>query len=246
MIIKKISHSRLKLYDNCPFHYRLKYHEKLKSPLEDPPYFEYGHYIHYMFELVVKDKISLQEASKKSRAKYGDFGKEYVKRIPNMISHFKAFQESIYNDQFDSEETEFEFNIPVKGEDFKFNGFIDRKINFKNGNILIADYKTGKKHNQVKRQYINQDPQLLTYIWACSEVSGTPIDAISGMLFYLESGDKLMANPDPRRVSMHVSQCITKAREIQAMDPEKAEPNVNRLCGWCEYRTICPAYLASK
>jgi len=245
VIIKKISHSRLGTYDQCPFHYRLRYHEKIKSPLEEPPYFEFGHYVHYMFELVVKDKMPLERASVKARAKYGNFDKTYVKRIPNIIANFKRLQDSIYSDQFEKEETELEFKIPIEGENFYFNGFIDRKIDFKNGNILIMDYKTSKKHNQVKKYYIDQDPQLLTYIWATSQLTEAPIDAISGMLFYLESGDKLIANPDSRRVSMHIQECVGKAKEIEKMDPEDAEARVTKLCGWCEYRTICPTYLAS-
>ncbi len=246
MIINKISHSRLGVFDQCPFQYRLKYHEKIKSLLPEPLYFEYGHYIHYMCELVVKNKMTIEKASIKAIAKYGDFDKTYISRIPNMVSNFKAFQNSIYSDEFESESTEIEFKIPIKGENFYFNGFIDRDIRFKNDNVLILDYKTSKKRNQVNKNYINQDPQLLTYIWAYSETTGTPIDAISGMLFYLESGDKLIARPDSRSVSMHIHECIAKAKKIEKMEPEQAKANLNKFCRWCEYRTICPTFIATQ
>lgn len=246
MIIEKASHSRLQTFKHCQLQYRFKYNDKLESTLPKPEYFEFGHFIHKTFELVIQDKLPISEAAAIARKEFCQFGIKYSNRIPNMLNNFKKFQDMIYSQkdlEITHEETEGEFNILLnERHNVNFNGFIDRKINYSNGNILIIDYKTSQKRNQVNKFKINQDPQLMTYIWATHKKYDIDIERIAAMLFYLDSGDKLVSRPDKRRVSLYIQDCDRLVDTIKSMKPENAKANVTKLCNFCEFRNICPHF----
>ena len=244
MIIEKISYSRLGVFDQCAYQYRLHYHDKIKSPLPEPPYFEYGHYMHKMAELVVEECISISEASKKAFKEHNKFGPEYIKRAPGMIRNFEEFQKYIKMSKPINDQAEVEFNLERDG--FKLNGFIDRAITYENDRTLIADYKTSKSNNEIKQKDIHGSKQLMMYVWAYNQITGVPIEKISAMLLYLESGHKPITKFTPEQVEDYMSSAIRSGQIIKDMKPEDARANINRLCGWCEYRTICKSYLQSK
>jgi len=246
MLIDKISHSRLQLFYQCPFKYRLKYHEKI-NPSYTPDYFEFGHFMHRALELIVKNKTTVDEAAKESMKEFFNFDASYLDRSRNMFSNFLKFQEMIYSNDFDHEETEKEFRLNLGDEprSFLVNGVVDRTIHFNNNKILIVDYKTSKAHNQIKKETANDDKQLLTYMWACSIENSAALEDITSMLFYLESGDKVIAHPEKRKIDLHVQECLITANIISDMDPSQAKANVSRACRFCDYNTICPFYKRS-
>ncbi len=244
MIIDKISFSRLGIFEQCQYRYKLHYHDKVKSPLPEPPYFEYGHYIHKIAELVVSENIPVEIASKKSFEKYNKFGKEYINKIPIMIRNFINFQEHIKSSSPLHDSAELEFNIEKDG--FILNGFIDRVIKYNNDKTLIADYKTSKSHNETLQKDIHESKQLKMYVWAYSQTKNVPVEKISAMLFYLESGNKPITRFTTTEIENHIEKTITFSKCIRNMEPEDAKPNITNLCKWCEYRTICKPYLQSK
>lgn len=244
MIINKISFSRLEIFNQCQYRYRLHYHDEIKSPLPEPPYFEFGHYIHKTAELVVTEGLSVEEASKESFKKYNKFGKEYIDKTPVMIRHFIDFQKYISISKPLNDSAELEFNLELN--DFKLNGFIDRVISYDQERTLIADYKTSKSHNETKQKDIHDSKQLKMYVWAYNQITGVPVEKISAMLFYLESGNKPITRFTTTEIEDHIEQTISCGNVIRNMDPQDAKPNITNLCKWCEYRTICKPYLQSK
>lgn len=244
MKIEKISYSRLELFNQCQYHYKLHYDDKVKSPLPEPEYFEFGHYIHKLAELVVRDNISIEEASKISYAEYNRFGKEHNNKIKKMIRNFIGFQKNIENSNPIKNEAEVEFDITEN--DFRINGYIDRVITYNNNNVLIVDYKTSKENNEIKQKDIHNSKQLMTYAWAYNKITNTPIENISAMLFYLDSGNKPITRFNSEKINNHIKETIKLGNIIKQMDPEKAKANVTKLCNWCEYRTICKYFLQSK
>jgi RecB family exonuclease len=239
LIINNISHSRIELFKQCQYKYRLLYHDKIKSPLPEEQHFVFGKFIHKMLELIVKDKLTNEIAINKSLEMFSNLDRSYLEKLPNIIRHFDYFQKQIYNEDFLKETTEETFELPVFDGEFVFKGVIDRKIFYKNGKVLIIDYKTSQKKNQIKKELANQNPQLIIYTWASNLTEKIDIDNIHSMLFYLNSGNTIFANPNKKTIELCINDICKTAMEIKNLIPELAKPNPGPLCNYCEYRTIC-------
>jgi len=200
--------------------------------------------MHKMAELVVEEKISVKEASKKAFKEFNKFGSAYTARAHGMIRNFLEFQKYIKMSGPLNDQAEIEFNLERDG--FNMNGFIDRVITYEKDRTLIADYKTSKSRNEIRQKDIRGSKQLMMYVWAYNQISGVPIEKISAMLFYLESGNKPITRFTTEEVESYMESAIESGQIIKDMEPEDAKANINRLCGWCEYRTICKPYLQSK
>jgi putative RecB family exonuclease len=241
MLLEHISHSRLQTFEQCPRKYRFRYDDKIPSPIPKEPYLDFGNFIHKLFELVLKGS-SYDEAFQVALKEYHGFPQAYHNRIGDILQKFKTFNEQIEQSGPISQSAEEKFNLFVGKSTITVTGTIDRKIRYDTGKILIVDYKTSQKRNQVPAFMINHDKQLMTYIWATSKTEGVEMEDISGMLFYVESGDKLVAKPDPREITLHMFQCDNLAKRILATKPENVVGCTSKLCNYCEYRSLCPDF----
>jgi hypothetical protein len=240
LILEHISHNRLQVYIQCPRKYKYHYEDKIPSPLPKEECLEFGSFIHKLFELVVLGK-SMAEALTEADKEHSAFSKSYRERIGSILSKFQFFNESINNSGFLSQSAEEKFDLTLGAQKIPITGTIDRKIKY-NNKILIIDYKTSQKRNQVHPSMINRDKQLMTYIWATAKIENVPVENISGMLFYVESGDKLVCTPDPRMVTLYMFECENLAKKIIATKPETVRGCVSKLCNYCEYRNMCPDF----
>lgn len=125
-------------------------------------------------------------------------------------------------------------NVPIRG-------FIDR-WHYGDDGIVISDYKTGKTP---RAPYVDgKFFQLVLYADVlCSEVD-QPLERVE--LLYLKDGVKLQ-----RTMSEEVQQSIIAMRQTVAetnvaiqerCERGEFEPTPNKLCDWCSYKSICPAW----
>jgi ATP-dependent helicase/DNAse subunit B len=240
MKIGYISHSRLEVFDQCNYKYKLKYHDKIDLK-EDKDYLEFGKFVHLAFELIVKENISPEEAAKKAYAEHYNFGSAHKEKIPRIFRNFSYLNESLK--EIMKEDVEKEFRILI--EDFEIYGFIDREITFENGKIMIIDYKTSKKKNELNLKQAMNNGQLMKYVFVCHKMTNVPVEDIYAMLFYVDSGAKHIVSFDHNKVYTHIQECLEKARNIKEMRPEQAKANIQPLCGWCEFKQICNPYQRS-
>lgn len=239
MIIEHASHSRLNLFEQCNYKYKLKYHDKIKI-VEYKDYLEFGSYIHYVFEHYIKNKLSLKEASELAIKQFNKFGNDYKKNIPTIFRHFEEFNKNIYSSEISKEDVELEFNIDISG--FIFNGKIDRNIKYTNEKFLIVDYKSTATRNELNKTEAKSDGQLAKYVYMIHKLYDVPIKNIWGMLFYVLSGNKILVSFTEEEVMNHIEESVEIAKKIYSMPPELAKPKITALCSHCEYRNVCQPY----
>jgi DNA helicase-2/ATP-dependent DNA helicase PcrA len=113
-------------------------------------------------------------------------------------------------------------------------GRVDRVDRLPDGSFELIDYKTGERKSEAD---LESDLQLALYRLAAREA--WDLEASSGSYYYVLDGDKVAAPTradDAERVERTV---LSVGEGILGQDFEpRPSPTV---CGWCDYRLICPA-----
>lgn len=130
-----------------------------------------------------------------------------------------------------------EVNGPIDGVVVK--GFIDRFHRDDDGSIVISDYKTGKTPNQ--RYVGDKFVQLKIYATLMKVLDkGNPK---SLELLFLKDGvkfsHKLVADDYESTVGYVTS---TYKAMIRSCETGDFPANKSKLCDWCAYKKICPAW----
>lgn len=126
------------------------------------------------------------------------------------------------------------FSLDEDGR-YRMRGVIDRVARARDGVVEIHDYKTGRRVPSQER--LDQDRQLALYQLGVSERFGT--DAPVRLIWHYLAADVV-------RTSSRTSEQLAALRQqtmrlIDRIEAETAfEPRPSALCGWCEYREICP------
>ncbi len=113
-------------------------------------------------------------------------------------------------------------------------GRVDRVDRLPDGGYELIDYKTGERRTEAE---LENDLQLALYRLAAREA--WEIEASSGSYYYVLDADKVAAPiraDDAERVERTVLQ-VGEGVLSQDFEP-RPSPTV---CGWCDYRLICPA-----
>jgi len=147
--------------------------------------------------------------------------------------------ENIFNvenpKQVDATHIEYELNGQINGVTLK--GFIDR-LTIGDTNV-ISDYKTGK--TPAKRWVDDKFLQLRIYGTLIGELGVCEPDQLE--LLYLKDGTKYKVPfTDQDRSDTIEYVTITKRLIDEACETHQFETRTSRLCDWCAYKTICPAW----
>jgi superfamily I DNA/RNA helicase/RecB family exonuclease len=113
-------------------------------------------------------------------------------------------------------------------------GRVDRVDRLPSGSHELIDYKTGERKSEAD---LASDLQLALYRLAAREA--WDLEASAGSYYYVLDGDKVAAPirpDDAERVERTVLQ-VGEGILGQDFEP-RPSPTV---CGWCDYRLICPA-----
>jgi putative RecB family exonuclease len=124
-------------------------------------------------------------------------------------------------------------------ETFELRGFIDRVDRTPDGHIRIVDYKTGRSPGagyESKAMF-----QMRFYALAWWRMTRDVPRLLQ--LMYLGNGDVLRYEPNEddlrstERKVLALRDAISRAADAQAFDPSPS-----KLCDWCSYRALCPAW----
>ena len=250
MKIEHISVSRGKSYKQCPYYYKLKYHEKIPNPGEEQFYFVYGKIIHKIAEVHVEEKGSrnlgeICEDVLKGKIEIEDGKKapllplEYKKRMP---LHIKALSE--LNKKIGCEGiTEYKFKYDLDPPNKKLaTGFIDRVI-IKKNKAWIIDYKTTKKGPfRENKKSIKIDPQLRIYSRVVQKEFGIEPENIMSALYYLEDEVLLSASFSESSLNQIEKELLELYNTINEHDPNEAREKTGSHCNRCEYKNMCPFF----
>ncbi len=121
-------------------------------------------------------------------------------------------------------------------------GILDRMEEAPDGRLVITDYKTGKAPPE--RYAIPAFFALKIYALLIRQRTGQTPDAVK--LIYLNG---------PTVYEMPVSDAQLEAMDRQlralwnaidhAIETDRFPPRVGKLCGWCSFQEICPAFVDS-
>jgi putative RecB family exonuclease len=254
MNIEHISVSRGKSYKQCPYYYKLKYHDKIPNPGEEQFYFVYGKIVHKIAEQHVQEKGSrpLQEIALdvlkgeieiEEGVKAPPLPIEYKKRMPG---HIKAIEK--LNNKIGCEGiTEFKFKYDLQPPNKKLvTGFIDRII-IRQNKAWILDYKTTKKGPfRENKTTIKYDPQLRIYSRVVQKEFGIDPSNIKAALYYLEDEQILSSSYNEESLNLIEKELLEVYNSISNHEPEKAVGKTGNHCNRCEYKNMCPFFKNKK
>lgn len=238
MFLSSISFSKLSTFRECGYKYRLKYHDRPKINEVNESAFQFGSYIHEIYEKGYEAK-SLDELiilSENLRQKY-TFDENYNRKVKVCLENFLKLNSTI-SKTLDAEKR---FNLEI-GEDMALNGIIDRVVQSPLGNLLILDYKTSK--TEKKKTDLYYDEQLLGYAYAAHKLYEKPLSSIQVALYYPLSNN--IVGPvkySSAQVALFLQALKKDCWKIRKLRKDEFRPNVNQYCSWCSYKPMCPAHV---
>lgn len=132
---------------------------------------------------------------------------------------------------------EHELNSPLEGVVLK--GFIDRYSKDKNDGLVISDYKTGKTPNKL---WLSDKFEQLRIYAALMNVTQS-FRASTLELIYLKDGVKFTEEVTDESITS----AIDRIKKIKTAIDDRCvtkvfEPKKSKLCDYCSYKSICPAW----
>lgn len=249
------SHSRLSSFENCPRQFFFRYVEKVPVETESVEAF-LGKRVHEVIErlnrFVERGMVpSLPKVLARFRALWDEsFSAERIRivRAENPPESYRESGERCLSNfyrrhyPFDRDESlgiEQHVTFVLDGEGrYRMQGVIDRIVRAADGAVEIHDYKTGRwVPNQAK---LDQDRQLALYQIALATQHG---DAPMRLVWhYLLRDQTRVSTRTPAQLDELRAAIVERIDAIEA--EQRFEPTPSALCGWCEFREICPATAA--
>lgn len=254
-----LSYSRIDLFKQCAYRYKLKYIEKNYSDTTSLS-LSLGTLAHKIFELkyTPNQTMTLEEIW---QGFLDGFKDENIKGWNELVDEYgfdiydidektgtsvedrvEVMKDKFFNEHIDDEwevvglEQEFLITFNNKA---KIKGFIDRVDRNKiTGEIRVIDYKTNKKPYEQKD--LTTPLQMYIYSLACYELYGQyPTECIYDLLFLNMKqigGTKGYMNRGFKTLNKILDEIIL----YQEIGSEHMKPNSCPLCYWCDYSKTNP------
>jgi putative RecB family exonuclease len=246
------SHSRISCFENCPKQFHYRYVLRLPAESESIEAFV-GKRVHEVLERLHRfvDR-GMVPSLNKVLARFGALWDETwngervrVVREGTEVDDYRAIGERCLrqfyrqNYPFDRDETlglEERVTVVLDAErEHRVQGFIDRLVRAPDGAVEIHDYKTSRRMPSQKR--LDEDRQLALYQLAVQgRFPDTPIRLV---WHYLAQGATRVSTRSPEQLEELRTSTSRRIEQIESAEQFEARPSA--LCGWCEYRDLCPA-----
>jgi putative RecB family exonuclease len=248
------SHSRLASFENCPKKFQFRYILQVPQETEGIEAFV-GKRVHEVLErlylFVARDQLpGLPKVLARYHALFDEHYDEARIRIvkPGMKTDdyrqlgadcLRNFYSRYY--PFDQDETlgiekRVVFHLDDE-ERYSLQGIIDRIVRTRDGAIEIHDYKTGGYVPSQKK--LDEDRQLALYQIGVAREFGD--DAPIRLVWHYVAKDRrCVSERTPEQLEALRRETIELIDRIEAEREFPAQKN--RLCDWCEFREICPAW----
>jgi putative RecB family exonuclease len=247
------SHSSLSSFETCPKKYQLRYVLKVPADSEGIEAFV-GKRVHEVLERLyqfsARDMVpSLARVIARFRANWDEqYDAERLRIVRTELApedYQRAGERCLENAYrrlypFDDEtiglEHAVQFPLDVDGR-YAVRGVIDRLVRARDGALEIHDYKTGRR--LPSQDELDRDRQLALYeigMRAALREEGE----VRLVWHYLLQNQVRVSRRTPEQLdALREVTCRTIDR-IRAEEAWDARPG--KLCAWCEYRSICPAF----
>ncbi len=248
------SHSRLSTFEQCPFKFKLKYLDKIIPEIEKTIEIHLGKTVHdtleWLYTQVQDNKLPTIDAvivyyAEKWEEKYKPeiiivkkdlTSKDYFdKGVEFIINYYTKHQP--FDDGTIEIEKKILFNLDKKGK-YKIQGFIDRLVhNTETKEYEVHDYKTA--NFLPSQEKIDQDRQLALYSIGVKDMFGQDKEVIL-IWHYLAHNQKICSKRTNQQLQQLKQETLELINKIEAT--EKFPHYISKLCDWCEYKSICPAW----
>jgi len=249
------SHSKVSIFENCPYQYKLKYIDRVEVDMQTTIEAFMGDIVHRTLEKLYKDKKFKKLVSKATLLKFykDTWEKEYSEDILIVKDGLKAdnykkmgmkFVEDYYNRMkpFDQItilglETQDRMTLP-NGDQWHVR--IDKLGCDPEGNYFVCDYKTNSRMKD--QEEADSDRQLALYsVWVKEKFK----DAKSvKLIWHMLAFDKdAVSERTEEQLQKLQGDVVDLINQIKKAEEEKNFPtNVTGLCSYCVYKSMCPSF----
>ena len=251
---KIYSHSRLSTFEQCPFKFKLRYIDKIIPEIEKSIEAHLGSVVHDTLEWLYKQIKNKKLPTIDEIIVYysGNWEENYkpeiiiVKKELTVKDYFNKgvqflLDYYVRNKPFDENtigiEKKIMLDLDESGE-YKIQGFIDRLVhNLETGEYEVHDYKTA--NNLPRKEKIDNDRQLALYSIAIKELFGQD-KKVCLVWHYLAHDTKICSTRTNEQLLKLKKDTLDLIKQIESTT--KFPYYVSRLCDWCEYKSMCPAW----
>lgn len=247
-----LSPSRLKDFANCPLKFRLRTIDRIPEPPSTAAL--RGTIVHAVLEHMFDAEPHERTEETVQKALIPTW-ETHVNTHPDVLDMFAAsaeitdFLESarpLLHAYFSLENPK---NLEPEGREkyvraqtpsgIALHGFIDRLDKAPNGALRIIDYKTGKSPSvRFQDEYLFQ----MRFYAAMLYFSAGTLPMRTQLLF-LKDARTLTYDPQEYDVQSLTAEVEEKWTQIkQRISIGNFEPRPNKLCDWCSFHNLCPAY----
>jgi putative RecB family exonuclease len=248
------SHSRLSTFEKCPLQYRYRYLDRIKRDTQSIEAF-LGNRVHESLEMLYRERLAsrIPELEGLLAHYHKSWDEKFSEKITIVKTeftpgHYRAIGVGCLTQYYRAQQP-FDDGTTVALEDrvtlalddtgrYQLQGYIDRLVRREEGVYEIHDFKTSGGRLPSDSD-LRKDRQLTIYRMAVARRFPDARE-IRLVWHYLVSGQKFVSDRTPDEIERQRRQMIGLIDTIEGTKdfPAKVSP----LCGWCEYRDICPEF----
>ena len=251
---KIYSHSRLSTFEQCPLKFKYRYIDKIIPEIEKTIEIHLGSTVHsvleWLYTQVQNKKLpTIDETIVYYAGKWEENYKPEIIIVKEDMTTKDYFDKGVgfllnyytKHQPFDDNTIEIEkkilFNLDEEGE-YKLQGFIDRLVhNAENNEYEIHDYKTA--NYLPKQEKFESDRQLALYSIGIKDLFGQDKE-VCLVWHYLAHNQKICSKRTNEQLQQLKKETLELINQIEST--EKFPPQITKLCDWCEYKSMCPAW----
>ncbi|TRZ84632.1 MAG: PD-(D/E)XK nuclease family protein [Streptomycetaceae bacterium] len=245
----RLSPSRISDFNNCPQLYKYRAIDQLPEKISvdaergtlvhsilhdlfDSPALERT--LHKTLE-ILPDIWEKQLAEKPELRTLISDEKEWSDRVASLLSTYFLLEEP---ETFEATSREIHVEMDLR-DDVYLHGYVDRLDVAPTGEVRIVDYKTGKapKPGWEEKALFQLRIYALIY-WRTQGVMPKLLQ-----LLYLGDGKVLKNTPtEADLIGAEKSLMVIADQILLALTTDEWKPKPSRLCDWCSFKEICPAF----
>ena len=248
------SHSRISTFEQCPLRFKFEYIDEAETDVETTAEAFLGSRVHETLEKLYKDlKFQKQNTLQELLHFYNDeWAKSWNENIRIVKAqyqedNFRKMGEQFITDHYNRHqpfnqaktiglEMQIILNLDVEGK-YVLQGYIDRLSSPSDGVYEIHDYKTS--NSLPTQDHADTDRQLALYSMAVREMF-KDCKQIVLIWHYLAFDKEIRSDRSEEQLEELKKEVIEAIKQIESTTEFK--PQESALCGWCDYRTICPRF----
>lgn len=245
----RLSPSRISEYQQCPQLYNYRNIQKLPEPISLDA--ARGTLVHAILEELLAlpvDERTLEQAKLRAPEHWQNQknsnqelalavvnDQEWLDRVNSLLSNYFTLENP---QSFNPTHMEAHLELDIDSN-LKLHGYVDRIDVAPTGEVRIVDYKTGKSP---KIGYEDKALfQLRFYGLLWFKLHGQIPKVLQ--LLYLGDSQSLKSTPTEKDLILAEKKALQVSEEIQISYQKEYWPTQkSRLCDWCSFQKICPAF----